>query len=418
MTAPADGGRARRVSLSIVDQALSALSNVVITLLAAGALGVEDFGRFGLVYLVGGFMIGGVRSLVGTPVLVRQREALADAGRSPVAAILAVSVACAACIVAAALVVGGDLRAPLLALAVCAPGILIQDLGRLLAFAELRPGRALVLDGIWMAVEVLGAATLIIGGWESPAWFIAVWGGAAWVAAVVVLARHARAVRAPSLRWIGESWVFAWTYLTSFVATIGAYQVTGVALGAVVGVTAVGAVRAAQVLFGPINNLTSGMLVALVPEDGLSVPSRDGRRRLAIGSVVLSSVALALTGFVMVLPDAIGEAVVGDSWANAHDLLLPSGLISALLGSIIGAMVGLRAAKAVGVCLRLELVVAAMVCVGPLSGAALADAEGYLWATVATLVVGSTLWWWSYDRVIRHHERTGVVLSAPVEVPA
>jgi O-antigen/teichoic acid export membrane protein len=390
----------RRVSLSVIDQAVSAASNVLVTLVAARELSVDGFGRFGLIFLLASFAAGSARSLIGNPTLVRQEAAAVDRARDPLAAAVLFGVGTAGLLALSALVVGGDLRRPILSLALVLPGIVVQDVGRSLYFAALEPAGALFLDVLWIVVEVGALIALVGANRLTLSWIVLAWGLGAGVGAVIVLLRRGVRLLVPSLRWIRASWGYAWRYFVAFVATLGASQITGILLGVISGVSAVGAIRAAQTIFGPINNLTSGMLVALVPDQRLATPNRQVLRQLLLASAALSGLALVMTAVAFLVPHEIGEMALGDSWSSARSVLLPSGLGAALLGSIIGALAGLRAAHALREGLAVELRLAALVCTVPLIGAAVDDARGYAWALVITLAIGSLLFWQSYSRVV------------------
>lgn len=393
----------RRMSVAVLAQAISAASNVLVTVIAARAFDVDGFGRFGVAFLLAAFVVNAGRALIGSPTLVRREAAAHDHCADPIAAALLYGLLGALAMGLLALALGGLLQAPLLALAVVLPGIMLQDVGRSLCFADLRPQAALVLDVQWIVVEIVGLAVVAAVWGLTEATVILTWGGAATLAGAYVLWSNGRRLVMPSFRWVVASWDYAWRYVVAFVATLGAYQITGVLLGVVSGVAAVGAVRGAQTLFGPINNLTSGMLVALVPDGRLAEPNRDVRRQLMRASALLSLVALAITGAALLVPGSIGRLVLGDSWESARTVLLPIGITSALLGSIVGALAGLRGAHAVREGLSVELRLAALVCTIPMLGAVTGDATGYAWALVLTLAGGSVMFWQKYTAVVHAH---------------
>src|SRR4051794_3835891 len=72
----------RRLRTITVDQAISSASNVLVSILAARALGVSDFGWFGLVLITYVATQGAARALVGEPLLVRPVEAESRPGEA------------------------------------------------------------------------------------------------------------------------------------------------------------------------------------------------------------------------------------------------------------------------------------------------------------------------------------------------
>jgi O-antigen/teichoic acid export membrane protein len=390
-----------RVSASVLDQGLSTATNLLITLVAAGVLGVRGFGTFGVAYLVAVAVVGSVRAAIGSPALVLQDAAARDHASAPFGAALTTGLITGGLVALAALGSGPGLRGPLLALAVVLPGILIQDTGRLVEFAALRPGRALVLDVIWAVALVLG---LVVVGTQTrftATSLLLIWGGSGSLSALWTLWKHGRRLPRPSIHWLHECWEYAWRYLVVFASTLGVFQVTTLILGGISGVAAVGAVRASQVLFGPIQNLATGLMVALVPETSMDTPLRAQRNRLFVVSTMLTFVALAITGVGLLLPDSLGEAILGKSWGSARDLLVPAGLGAAMFGVASGPVIGLRAARAVHESLVVGLQISAFQFVVPVAGAVLADESGYMWALVITWILGTALWWRCYFAIER-----------------
>ncbi len=385
-----------RVSVSVIDQGLSTATNLLITLVAAGVLGVRDFGTFGVAYLVAVTATGSVRAAIASPALFLQEDAARDDAAGPLGSTLLTGLVVAAGVGGAGLLAGGHLRLPLLALAVTLPGMLVQDTGRLVEFAALQPVRALVLDVIWAVGLVGGLVGVAAFADLTPAVLVAVWGGSGTISGLWSLWRHGRRIPMPSTAWIRHTWYFAWRYLIVFASTLGVFQITTLVLGGISGVTAVGVVRATQVLFGPIQNLATAMLVAFVPEISLETPLRDQRARLLFVSAALTVVALGITAVALVMPDSLGEALLGDSWDAARGLILPAGISAAMFGATSGAVIGLRAARAAHETLVIGLQMTAFQAVIPTLGAVLDDERGFLWSMVLVWVIGSLVWWRCY----------------------
>lgn len=390
-------GAARRVSASIVDQVISTGTNVVITLSAAQLLGASSFGAFSTAYLVAVATIGCSRAAIGSPALVFQPDALRDGGREPFGASLACGMATAAVVAAAAaLLTDGALRGALLVVAASLPGLLVQDAARLVEFAAQRPGGALVLDVCWAVLIIAGFGAMALADVDpSAAVLLGLWGAAGTGSAVVAIARNRR-LAAPSLAWLRRTWGFGWRYLAVYVSTLGALQIAIVALGGISGVAAVGAVAAVQILFGPLQNLATGLMVVFVPAVGPGTPLRGQRPRVVAGSLMLAALA-ALIGVVAALvPDEVGEAVLGASWDGARRLILPATLNAVMFGLTSGPVIGLRAARAVQESLSVGVRMAGFQVTVPLIGAVLGDEQGFMWGLVATWVAGCTIWWRCY----------------------
>jgi O-antigen/teichoic acid export membrane protein len=393
LVAAEEAGRFGRLGASVVDQGLSTATNFLLTLLAARLLGTRDFGAFSLAYLVAVAIIGSARAAVGSPALVLQRHAIRDHAAGPLGSALATGLASGAVVALAALLCNAHIRPVMLALALVLPGVLVQDAGRLVGFAELLPSRALVLDTIWAVLMVAGLATAAaLHVVETPATLVLIWGGAGTLSGVWTLWVHGRRIPRPTVTWLQHSWHFAWRYFAVFATTLGAFQMSGLLLGVVSGVTAVGAVQAVQVLFGPLQNLATGLMVAFVPETTEDTPLRDQRTRLVLMSLALVAIALGIMGAALAVPSNLGEVVLGDSWAHARSLLVPAGLGAAMFGLCAGPIIGLRAARAVHESLVVGVQISVFQLVVPVLGAVVDDASGFMWALVGTWVLSTVLW--------------------------
>src|SRR5205823_5484531 len=87
-------------------------------------------------------------------------------------------------------------------------------------------------------------------------------------------------------------------YLGEFATTNGVGQLLIYVITATIGLTAIAAIRASQILFGPLNVLLNGATLAAVPE-GVRLLRRDARKLRSFSlliSVCLSAAILAWGG--------------------------------------------------------------------------------------------------------------------------
>ncbi len=386
-------GRARgRLPAAVADQAMAAASNFLLGIVAARWLSTTDFGSFGLLYAVYLIVVGAVRALAAEPALVRAGPARWR--QETVGAGLLLALVASAGLALGSLAVGTDLRAPVLVLALVLPGLIVQDMGRYVAFAGHRPGRALRLDALWAVVQVALLLVVAAVAPRSTVTVLLAWGVAGGVSGAAFLALDLRELPRPSTAWVRASWGFSWRYLTTFATTAGVTYLSAVLLGTVAGVEAVGAVRAAQTVFGPLNILYAGMVVVLVPEGAGDQWATDRyRRRLLTISGTLVVVAGAVTTVGLHVPAGAGEALFGATWANARSVLLPFGIVAGFGSLVAGAEIGLRAARAVRESLRVQLALAPLALLAPIVGGAQAGASGFAWGMAASMGCATVLWW-------------------------
>lgn len=382
-----------RLWVAVVGHGVASGSNLVMTVLAARELSVVHFGAFGIVLALNVVIAGVGRSLIGEPALVRG-EGSAGAARDVYASGVSFGMLSGVLVAAAGAAFGGSTSAALIAFGVVLPGMVLQDLGRHLAFAALHPGRALFLDLIWAVLQVGGVLVLAMVADATVTGVVLVWGGSSWVAAIAALILSRCRLPRPSIRWIRASWSFSWRYLVGFAATAGVVQATTLALGSIVDVSAVGSVRGAQIIFGPLIPLYMGVSAVLVPAGArTSAGGERFRGQLMRISVLMTLAAGALTAVGLRVPDRVGQELLGDTWNSARDILLPAGLAAMAGGASAGALIGLRASRAVRATLSVQLLLVPVQMLLPIAGAIWWGTAGFMWATATATLFAACLWW-------------------------
>jgi len=386
----------RRLSVITIDQVIAGASNVLIAVLAARLLGVASFGLFGIVFLVYVMAIGVSRALVSDPVLVHPLEAQERLGE-----VIGTSIALA--IAVAVVVLGTGVLArvwdhrlgnALLVLGACMPLLALQDLGRYLGFATQKPAAALVLDVTWLVLQLAAVAILFVTGTNTLAWFIAAWGGSGATAGLLLFAQYPpRNVRF-GLSWLRYTWSFSWRYLISYTSTQGAALGLSSEVGAIAGARALGGVQGTVLLVRPFMTFQVAAIAATIGEVTRSLTGGYEPRRHAIRTSLLATAVALLNALVMlVLPDRIGEVVLGASWHVAQPLLLPTGVQIVCLGMLTGVRAGLLGMRAIRTTMVLDVVGTVVVLIAASTGAVIDGAKGALWVIAAGWGLMSVVWW-------------------------
>jgi O-antigen/teichoic acid export membrane protein len=216
-------------------------------------------------------------------------------------------------------------------------------------------------------------------------------------------------------RWLSEHREMAGAYLAETASARAVAHVILLGLGALSGLAALGAVRAAQVFYGPLNTLFDGIYLALVPD---GVKRRDDpvalRRLMVTATVVVTAVALAWMVVGLALPDEWGARLFGETWAEAEDVMLPIGL-SVVAGSLAtGAFGGLRSLAAARLSLRARLWSLPPQAVGALGGAAAAAAVGYSVGLAIGKAVMAAIWWVFFASALRRRREGHEPAAEPV----
>ena len=319
----------RRASWSVIDQGLSAASNLLLSVIIARQLDAGGFGAFAVAFLTFGLTIAVGRATIGQPLQISfsgsSPEQWRQAARSALAAAALLGVTVGAVLVVVGLALGGTTGPALVAVGVCMPGLVVQDVCRMAFFSSARAKLAAINDALWTALEFGALAIMIWAGVNHVAPFILAWGGAATVAAVVAM--FMLGVR-PQFRG-SIAWLLGQRKLTGFLLAEhilgeGLAQVAILLVG-VVGTSAdVGSLRAGQVLLGPLNVLVTAISVFGIPEIARrsDMPARARRRFCWALSAAVTVVCIGYGTLVLLLPDSVGRHLFGDTWNGAQTVLL------------------------------------------------------------------------------------------------
>jgi hypothetical protein len=313
------GGRSAAM-LTTVDQILSSGSNALLLFVLAQVATVEQFGIVALLVAIMMAYIGFNRGSIGTPVLLSsnlsKRDILVESGYAvtwtAVSSVGAVAIVCA---------VGawtGQISMAL-AFAVVAPVVLVQDVVRFTPIACGKPLIAVASDGFW----ALFMLALFIANFGHPRISveaaILLWGLTGFISCAVLIVFGSVKPHVHHL--------LAWwrTYSPARIRFGGAYALTALstagatlAVTAIVGAAVAAGLRGASTLFGPIGMLIMALPLAFVPHARRTAASAiEQWRLLTKTSLVTSALTVVSIGLLLVIPDSLGAAVLGDTWRPA-----------------------------------------------------------------------------------------------------
>ena len=395
--------------LGVADQGLSSLSNVLAVVIVARALDADAFGRFALVYAVMILVLGVSRSYLGTRLALAADPGLARAATAEVlGGLLAVAPVVAAVVfgVGAALT-GGDATAIALVVAVAAPVVCLQDAVRFGAVASGRPGVAFASDLVW---TVCVAAVLVGGSGLSGSAVMAAWLAAAVAALVVglILMRVRPRVRCGLLALVSRHRMSESMAFGTVVGQAAALAVSSVAAAAI-GPAAAGALRGASTILGPLNVVFAYVHLGLTPWLVRRPRSADLRACRSV-ALVIGGVVVAWGVVVLLVPDAWGTALLGESWNGARDVLPFTVLEYVAIGLATASTLGLKVRGEAGVLARQKAVVGVVMVVLGCGAALLWDDVRAVSAGLAVAAaISAGLGWYHLGRSSRRAD-----LSSPV----
>jgi O-antigen/teichoic acid export membrane protein len=399
----------RRFGWGLADQAVSSLTNFAVSLYIARSLGAAGFGAFSLAYVTYSFALNASRGLATDPLLVRfsgtDLPTWRRAVKSCTGTALAAGLLSGACMLLAAMVLGGTARAAFVAMGLTMPGLMLQDSWRFVFFALGRGSQAFLNDIVWGLAMLPGLLILRQTHHEDVFWFVLVWGASANVAAAIG-PLQARVI--PRLEegwgWILHHRDLAFRYLAENSTNSGAAQLRTTTVGLIAGLAAVGYVQAALLLMGPFMAVLMGISLVTVPEAAKILRQSPSYLRLfclAIG-VGLGIAALVWGAAVMLaLPRGLGQLAIPHLWRPTYDLVLP--VTISVVGTClsVGASAGLRALGSSRRSLRAMMMSSSFIVIAVVLGALVSGASGTVRGMAVAALLGGLVWWWQLHLALR-----------------
>jgi O-antigen/teichoic acid export membrane protein len=408
-----------RMGWGVADQALSSLTNFAIGIGVARLLGIKEFGAFSLAFITYQLVLNASRGMATEPLLVRYSDAeplmWRQAAQKATGMATSLGLILGACCVVVGMLLPDPLRMAFVSLGMMLPGLLLQDSWRFAFFSAGKGSRAFLNDLVWAMALIPALAIAVATRHTDLFWLIAAWGGSA-LAAAVVGVLQARFVPRPfdGVSWLRGNHDLALRYLGENLTLVLGIQLRSYGVGLISGLASLGAIRAAELLLGPVNIVSFGIANIAVPE-AVRLRRRSISRLRSFCLLIaggLGGVAIAFGMIMLVLPAHYGYQLLGSSWQPAHRLLVPVTLTVVNGGLIIAAITGLRALSAASISLRAQLVSSSVTALGGLLGAGLGDASGAAWGTFMGSFIGVVNWWWQLGKEFRRHEAFSDPVSA------
>ncbi|MER7464799.1 hypothetical protein [Streptomyces sp. NPDC097981] len=384
---------------SVLDQAASSATNILVLVLAARLSSASGFADFSMVYVTFSVLLGLNMAYVGqTVVLEKDEDRLGAVCRSGLAFTGAASAAVGAALAVVGAALPGAGGRAFLTLGLVLPLVLVQD-GLRYCFSALRaPERALAADALRLACVV--AALLLQPEGASAGRLVLVWGVSALPALALGLfllrpyVRGARADLRPYLRrgHLGQRFV------VEFAVGNGSSQLAVLGLGVFATPLAVGALRGATTVFGPLNVLFNSANAFGPPVVGRASGKRGVVRLTAAMGGVLAVLGAGWGAVLYALPDRVGRRLLGETWAAASSLLPATGVQYAVMGLGTCALLTLRVLNPKAT-LSLQVVFSLLSVALLLGGYAVGGVAGAAWGLAAGSALKAAAAWLRVSRL-------------------
>jgi O-antigen/teichoic acid export membrane protein len=407
---------ARRLGWGVADQAVSSLENFLLGVYVAKFLGAESLGALALAFVAYGAALNGSRALSTDPLVIRysavekerwRRGAASSSGVALLVGVLAGALCLALGAFLRTVVPDSETGSAFIALGIVLPGLTLQDSWRYAFFAAGEGAKTFLNDAVW-TVLLCGVLLLVhTTGHGGIMWALLAFGGTATLAGLFGMLQ-ARTVPRPRAApaWLRQHKDLGPRFLVENLVLGTGGQIRPLVVAVTTGLAAVGAIRGAEMLIGPVYALLMGVGGVSVPEAARAL-RRSGSSlwRLCLGlSLGLASAALAWGAFVLVVfPLGLGEALLGALWSDAYPLVLAVTLSAAAGCMHIGPSSGLRALGRADKTMRTQLIVTFIFVLLGSAGAVVWDAPGAVWGTAVAAVLGAGIWWSQFRKAQREH---------------
>jgi O-antigen/teichoic acid export membrane protein len=392
-------GVAGRASWNLIDQALSAVSNVGLTVVIAKSTDARGFGSFSVAFLIFSLHIGLVRAVIGQPLQVRVSKVRGDRGncayREALGASMLFGAAGGALCVFSAAVAQGSLGRVLLVVGVCLPVLLLQDTCRFVFFSTSRAKKAASNDALWAGLEFGALGIMVLARITDEAVLALAWGASAAVAAGYGLYQLQFTPAFPrALWWVWQQRDLGRYFVAEFLLGQGSAQVSVLLFGLLGSTTGLGSLRAAQVLLGPLAICGAAAFTFTIPEVARQ-PQLSARQRQRISwavAAVMGLITLIYGGVLLLLPAGIGIWLLGGTWHGAREVLLAvsvGSLANSIATGPAAVMYGMGRAQTT---FRLHLLATPLLPAGIALGFYVAQTTGTAWGIAIAQAVVLPAW--------------------------
>jgi hypothetical protein len=377
------------------DQAITSVSNILISVVVARSEDLREFALFSTFWLAHVLFLVVVRGMHGEvlQVVSARTPDSAVARQDSAVSVAQFALAVSTSYLTASLFLGGSLRVYALLFALVTPFVFLQDHFRYTCFARLCIRDALHSDVAFLAIQVGSLVGFFaIWGHVTPAAAIFTWGLGAMI---TLTARGPRAMLQCRLR---SQWLIDWRFLASrftveALIMRGSSHLALIGVGLVASVDALGAIRGAALIFGPASVLLAGVLAIGIPRaarEGSSFAKSDHTIRATFW-FLLAVVAYALA---LSLPTGgIGPSMLGDSWRVTQPLIVPYAVLVFCTGLQLPASVRLRSEGHANESLKARGILAALRLGAAPTGVHWGSASGAVWGLVLAEAIGTTALW-------------------------
>jgi O-antigen/teichoic acid export membrane protein len=380
----------RVLTLTVIDQGFSSLSNFALAGIVAHYSGARQLGVYAIVVSVYILTQGLVRSATSDCMLTRSEtddDLMVPYEQGGYLSALIASCAMSALIALSCLFVTHSFVGPLLAFAICFPLITLQDFARYIGISRHDPAYSIRLDAAWLVLFIAAFVVERETGHISLTWLVAAWTATGALVGLWTIPRHlARKGWRDTLRfWVRSEASVGWKFAGQFALSSSWSYVIFFLLAFVLSVSALGVFKLGQLAMGPLSVASVGLQSAMIAMAAKKFPYDPMRTLRFIFAVATGTAAVTAAWMFLVYfaPQHFMRSALGPTWPQARHIVIYVGL-GFVIASWTGAgAAGLRALRAAKENLWLALFLVPFLIVPPMVGA---EIDGLLGAAVGAVI--------------------------------
>jgi O-antigen/teichoic acid export membrane protein len=415
----------RVLTLTVIDQGFSSLSNFALAGIVAHYSGAHEIGVYAIVASTVIVAQGIVRSSTSDCMLTRSEtddDVMAPFERGGYLSAVILASIMGLLIAVASLFLTSGFEGPLLAIAIGFPFMAMQDFSRYIGISRHDPGYAIRLDAAWLVLFIAFFVVEKKIDHTSLTWLVGAWSASGGLVGLWTARSHLTLTEVRSLLrfWIHSEGSIGWKFAGQFLLSSSWSYVIFYVLAFVLSVAALGVIKLAQLAMGPLSVASVGLQSAMIAMAAKKFPLQP-KRTLRFIFFLATGTAAVTTGWTLLvyfLPVHPMTKALGPTWPSARHVVIYVGLWF-IIGSWTGAAAaGLRALRAAKENLWLAVVLIPFLFVPPLVGAEMGGLHGAVIGAVFSNVFSCIFTWavliWAARRVKVPGEPPTPLLDATV----
>jgi len=382
-----------RGTWGLISQGSNMLGNMLASVFVASHASPEGFGAWTIGYSLALAALPVCRALAAQPLVLNTHRLQASDSSGAASAGFWFGLCLSLPMFAVSFFLGPLIAKALLIFSLCLPFFLWQDSLRFVFIARRTPARTAAMDAWWLVAEVIGFVALLWSGHTGFVSITAVWALGALSSCTLCRGTSSLGVHPRNALQFARRNMRAYTSLVPDAVLTGiAGNLLPSILAIVGGLSSTAALRAGQVLFGPVNVLTAGLLPVITTEAVRVLQSGTSVWRVFQGwSLVLGAGGAIFSFIAFAIPDSLGSRLLGASWTLVPLVILPLAIESIIRGPARSGPLVLRARHLLSDALILRVLSSLVVLVCAVIGVMCGRATGAAWGLAAGALINGVL---------------------------